>query len=133
MGHGITLLQRDHHGAGIVNPLFHRLSDRAARVTAVNVNNPRGITILVPLQTKKDKYYATCKTTLKDLYGELYEIQHVKLKTKRRQPDASSCGVAVLMFFECILRGVGLPTTPSQSFMRFMRLRYLLKCISQVD
>ncbi|POM61347.1 Cysteine protease family C48 [Phytophthora palmivora] len=159
MSHGITLLQREHDGVGIVNPLFHRLSDRAARVTAVSVGNPfqeghhlilvplhledshwcgavidlrsdsRGITIFDPLQAKKDKYYAACKTTLKDLYGELYEILHVKLETKCRQPDASSCGVAVLMFFECILRGVALPTTPSQSFMRFMRMRYLLKGI----
>ncbi|OWZ20241.1 LOW QUALITY PROTEIN: Cysteine protease [Phytophthora megakarya] len=39
MGHGITLLQRDHDGVGIVNSLFHRLSDRVARVT-VSVGNP---------------------------------------------------------------------------------------------
>ncbi|OWZ17324.1 LOW QUALITY PROTEIN: Cysteine protease [Phytophthora megakarya] len=121
MGQGITLHQREQDGVGIVNPFI--ASDRAA----VNVGNPfqkghhlilvplhledhwcgsvialrsdnRGITIFDPLQATKDKYYAACKTTLKDLYGELYEILHVKLETKCRQPDASSCGVAVLIF-----------------------------------
>ncbi|OWY93105.1 Cysteine protease [Phytophthora megakarya] len=114
MGHRITLL------SGSMTALVF---DRAARVTADSVGNPfqEGYRLIL---------YATCKTTLKDLHGELYEILHVKLETTCRYPDALSCDVAVIMSFECILRGFALPTTPSQFFIRFMRLWYLLKCIS---
>ncbi|ETP29553.1 hypothetical protein F442_21324 [Phytophthora nicotianae P10297] len=88
----------------------------------------RGITIFDPSQEKTGKYYDVCKAKLMEQYGELYHLLHVKKETKSRQPDMASCGVAVLMFFECKIRGITLLPKPSVAFMRFMRSRYLLKC-----
>ncbi|KAE9038313.1 hypothetical protein PR003_g6023 [Phytophthora rubi] len=42
----------------------------------------------------------------------------------------ASCGATVLMFFECFIKGVEMPAKPSQQLMRFLRLRYMLKCLS---
>ncbi|POM58669.1 Hypothetical protein PHPALM_36662 [Phytophthora palmivora] len=52
------------------------------------------------------------------------------LETRSRQSDISSCGVMVLMFFECFTRGIDMPRIPTPAAVRLLRLRYLLKCIS---
>ncbi|KAF1776359.1 hypothetical protein GQ600_27001 [Phytophthora cactorum] len=54
----------------------------------------------------------------------------IKRETRSRQPDGSSCGVAVLTFFECFLSGIAIPDKPSLPLMRFLRLRYMLKCLT---
>ncbi|KAG6948844.1 hypothetical protein JG687_00015228 [Phytophthora cactorum] len=63
-----------------------------------------------------------CDKTLCDLFGEMYATMEIK-------KDVASCGVIVLMFFECFIRGINLPPKPSPTLLRFLRLRYLLKCI----
>ncbi|KAG6944388.1 hypothetical protein JG687_00017909 [Phytophthora cactorum] len=54
---------------------------------------------------------------------------HIKRDTSSRQPDVSSCGAAVLMFFECYLNSNAIPAKSIPSVIRFLRLRYMLKCL----
>jgi len=89
----------------------------------------RSITIFDPLQALKSKYYNMCDELLRDLFGEMCNLMTIKKETKPRQPDVASCGVMVLMFFECFIRGIEMPRKPNPALLRFMRLRYLLKCI----
>ncbi|KAF1792701.1 hypothetical protein GQ600_1113 [Phytophthora cactorum] len=65
-----------------------------------------------------------CDKTLCDLFGEMYATMEIKKETR-----SPSCGVIVLMFFECFIRGINLPPKPSPTLLRFLRPRYLLKCI----
>ncbi|KAG6948848.1 hypothetical protein JG688_00014912 [Phytophthora aleatoria] len=59
----------------------------------------RGILLFDPLQVAKSKYYAKCETQLRNLLGEICELMQIKRITNSRQPDVSSCGTAVLVFF----------------------------------
>ncbi|KAG1709717.1 hypothetical protein DVH05_020371 [Phytophthora capsici] len=159
MGHGIALLQREHHNVGIVNPIFTRFELREEQLKAIKAGNPflqtnkivliplhvanshccgaifdfrnesRGITVFDPLQDRKSKYYDECEETIKTLFKDLCTILPIKREKRSKQPDMSSCGVAVLMFFECFLSEVELPSKPSPACLRFLRLRYMLKCL----
>ncbi|KAE9095801.1 hypothetical protein PF006_g23925 [Phytophthora fragariae] len=159
MGHGLTLLQREHRQIGIIAPIFHRFQAREDKLRHVSTGDPfntansfvllalhvdnshwcgvvfdfrqqsRSITVFDPLQAPKSKYYSMCDVLLRDLFGGVCKLMTIKKETKSRQPDVASCGVMVLMFFECYLRGIEMPRKPSPALLRFMRLRYLLKCI----
>jgi hypothetical protein len=159
MGHGMALLQRDFRQIGIIDPIFHRFKAREDKLRhatsgdpfnaansfvlmALHVDNnhwcgivfdfrreSRSITIFDPLQALKSKYYNMCDELLRDLFGEMCNLMTIKKETKPRQPDVASCGVMVLMFFECFIRGIEMPRKPNPALLRFMRLRYLLKCI----
>lgn len=92
----------------------------------------RGVLVFDPLQDPKSKYYAKCEELLKDVFleGEDSSIPlPIQRVTNVRQPDFSSCGAAVLLFFECYLTGIDMPEKLSHASMRFFRLRYMLKCL----
>ncbi|KAG3078838.1 hypothetical protein PI125_g20870 [Phytophthora idaei] len=89
----------------------------------------RGITVFDPLQHQNSKYYGMCDTLLKNLFGEMCDLMRIKKESKTRQPDVASCGVMVLTFFECFIQGMVIPSKPSPTLLRFLRLRYLLKCL----
>ncbi|EEY62342.1 cysteine protease family C48, putative [Phytophthora infestans T30-4] len=159
MGHGIALLHCEHPDVGVVNPLFLRFQLREQQLTTVKAGNPfaktnkivliplhidnnhwcgavidfrretRIITLFDPLQASKSKYCDICEAQLKSIFGEICTLLTIKRETRSRQPDGSSCGVAVLMFFECFLRGIPLPAKPTLPLIRFLRLRYMLQCL----
>ncbi|KAG6952599.1 hypothetical protein JG688_00013205, partial [Phytophthora aleatoria] len=82
----------------------------------------RGITVFDPLQHQNSKNYGMCDTLLKDLFGEMCDLMRIKKETKARQPDVASCGVMVLTFFECFIQGMAIPSKPSPTLLRFLRL-----------
>eukprot|EP00644_Phytophthora_capsici_P011064 jgi/Phyca11/110110/e_gw1.18.545.1 len=159
IGHGLALLQRENQHIGIVDPIFHRFKDKKDKLRQTVSGNPfdtsnelillalhvddnhwcgivfdirretKSITVFDPLQAAKSKYYAMCETVLQDVFGELCRVLSIKRYTASRQSDVASCGVMVLTFFECFIRGISMPTKPTAAQLRFLRLRYLLKCI----
>jgi hypothetical protein len=159
MCHGLALLEREHSNIGVINPIFMRFKEHEVKLRAATVGNPfrntsdmvllplhiddnhwfgvvfdfrrdsRGITILDPLQAPKSKYYDACETQLKAVFGEMCQLLTIKRETHLRQPDMASCGATVLMFFECFIKGITIADKPSQALIRFMRLRYMLKCL----
>ncbi|OWZ23104.1 Cysteine protease [Phytophthora megakarya] len=140
MGHGIALLQRVHDGVGVVSPISHGFRERNDQITAIgkgnnviqlplNVDGNHWCGVVVDLRPKRWEILRRVQVLLNDFYKELYQLLHVKLETKSRQPDTSSCGVTVLMFFECKISGIALPITHAPPCMRFLRMRYLSKCM----
>ncbi|KAG6950453.1 hypothetical protein JG688_00014148, partial [Phytophthora aleatoria] len=79
----------------------------------------RSITLFDPLQARKSKYYEMCDKTLCDLFGEIYATMEIKKETRSRLPDVASCGVMVLMFFECFIRCINCHQSRVQHFSDF--------------
>eukprot|EP00644_Phytophthora_capsici_P012022 jgi/Phyca11/106288/e_gw1.12.317.1 len=159
MAHGLALLQREHTNVGIVNPIFSRFDKRETQLSAINAGNSfqetnkivllplhvdnnhwcgavfddrresRGIMLFDPLQAARSKYYDKCEDLLKNLFGEICTLMQIKRVADSRQPDVACCGAVVLMFFECYLAGNKMPPKPSQTQLRFFRLRSMLKCL----
>ncbi|ETO59242.1 hypothetical protein F444_22387 [Phytophthora nicotianae P1976] len=156
---GLVLLQKENTKVGIIDPIFHRFRDREDKLRVIRSGTPfdsanelvlmglhvdnnhwcgivfdfrpetRSVTVFDPLQATNTNYYGMCDDLLKDLFGELRANMRLKKETKPRQPDGANCSVMVLLFFECYIRGISMPNKPSPAMLRFMRLRYLLKCI----
>ncbi|ETP21930.1 hypothetical protein F441_04661 [Phytophthora nicotianae CJ01A1] len=141
MAQGLVLLQKENTKVGIIDPIFHRFRDREDKLRVIRSGTPfdsanelvlmglhvdnnhwcgivfdfrpetRSVTVFDPLQATNTNYYGMCDDLLKDLFGELRANMRLKKKTKPRQPDGANCGVMVLLFFECYIRGISMPTS----------------------
>ncbi|RLN32096.1 hypothetical protein BBJ28_00016960 [Nothophytophthora sp. Chile5] len=153
----LAQLQIEVVNTGIINPILHRMKEREDKYMAIAKAKPfqaanrfillpihlenshwcgavfsfdsedKSITVYDPLQSSKN--YKACEYVLKDFFGEMHSAMKVKRGPSSRQPDLASCGVLVLTFFKCVIRGIKMPHDPSPGLVRFLRLRYLLKCI----
>ncbi|RLN06604.1 hypothetical protein BBJ28_00002807 [Nothophytophthora sp. Chile5] len=153
----LAQLQKEVVNTGIINPIFHRMKDREDKYVVIAKAKPfqaanrfillpihlenshwcgavfsfdsegKSITVYDPLQCSKN--YKACEDVIKDLFGEMHSTMKVRRGPSSRQPDLASCGVLVLTFFECVIRGIKMPHDPPPGLVRFLRLRYLLKCI----
>ncbi|KAF1788619.1 hypothetical protein GQ600_55 [Phytophthora cactorum] len=111
MGHGIALLN--------VKTLMLESSTLYSCVSSFENSSTRLSKPIIPL------WKQTRLACLANVHAPT-----IKRETRSRQPDGSSCGVAVLTFFECFLSGIAIPDKPSLPLMRFLRLRYMLKCLT---
>ncbi|KAG6946627.1 hypothetical protein JG688_00015952 [Phytophthora aleatoria] len=132
MGHGIALLQREHPNIGLINPIFSRFQARDAQLRAINAGDPFKDTnkvIMLPLHVANNhwcgavldfgvKVEGSCcltrsnspsrNTTMNAKHScRTYLVKYVRsYRSRDTQPYVSSCGPAVLMFFECLLTGI---------------------------
>ncbi|KAG6949729.1 hypothetical protein JG687_00014669 [Phytophthora cactorum] len=49
----------------------------------------------------------------------------MKRETRLKQTAGVNCGPLVLLFFECSVRGIPIPTSTSRPLLRYIRLSYL--------
>ncbi|RLN80385.1 hypothetical protein BBJ28_00021721 [Nothophytophthora sp. Chile5] len=92
---------------------------------------PKTLTIFDPQQDDAQIEY--CKETIGDMFGEMAKGMKVVRQEGMQQRDGVNCGVYVLLLFECVIRGIPLPTSLSQSALRYYRLRYLLQSRRQMS
>ncbi|KAG6945738.1 hypothetical protein JG687_00017105 [Phytophthora cactorum] len=129
MGHGIALLQREHPYIGLVNPISSRFQARDAQLRAINAGDPFKDTnkvIMLPLYVANNHWCGTVldfgvkvegsccltrsnspsrNTTMNAKHScRTYLVKYVRsYRSRDTQPYVTSCGPAVLMFFECLL------------------------------
>ncbi|RLN72367.1 hypothetical protein BBJ28_00023756 [Nothophytophthora sp. Chile5] len=159
--HIMTTLQELHPFTGIITPMYSRISDEANKYKVIATTKPFNAAnkhVLLPIHLKDshwcgavfsfkeepktltifdpqqdDAQIEYCKETIGDMFGEMAKSMKVVRQEGMQQRDGVNCGVYVLLFFECVIRGIPFPTSLSQSALRYYRLRYLLQSRRQMS
>ncbi|KAF4140006.1 hypothetical protein GN958_ATG10756 [Phytophthora infestans] len=78
---------------------------------------------------QKEDQYVECENIVKDLFSDTTEAMISRREHRMKQKDITNCGPLVLLFFECAVRNLTLPTTLPKNLLRYIRLRFLMKSL----
>ncbi|ETI51167.1 hypothetical protein F443_05371 [Phytophthora nicotianae P1569] len=133
---------------GAVNPLYARVHDEAMKLQVIGSSPLRSSNrmILVPVYLdghwagvvfdnaksravvfdpmQTNKYYNQACTVIKKYFGNYSSNLKLVRQHAPRQEDTNSCGPLVLLFFECMVRGMAVPNVAREQ-LAYLRFRYL--------
>ncbi|KUF77565.1 ATP-binding Cassette (ABC) Superfamily [Phytophthora nicotianae] len=133
---------------GAVNPLYARVHDEAMKLQVIGSSPLRSSNrmILVPVYLdghwagvvfdnaksravvfdpmQTNKYYNQACTVIKKYFGNYSSNLKLVRQHAPRQKDTNSCGPLVLLFFECMVRGMAVPNVAREQ-LAYLRFRYL--------
>ncbi|KAF1793905.1 hypothetical protein GQ600_16750 [Phytophthora cactorum] len=89
-------------------------------------STPKTITLFDPQQKETVQ---ECERLVNKIFPVTVRGIEWKREGSLKQRDGDSCGPLVLLFFECAVRDIVLPKSPSNALLRYFRLSFLLKAL----
>ncbi|OWZ21114.1 ABC transporter [Phytophthora megakarya] len=155
--HGMTTIPDECGPIGIISPAFSVTGDTEGKNESIAVSQlfharykfamlplhigknlwcgavfdmqstPQTITVFDPQQ--KQEQYEEYESLIETLFEDTTSTRISRREEWLKQSDGYNCGLFVLLFFECTVRGITLPASPSKGFLHYIRMRYMLKAL----